>query len=400
MSLRDDPAAARAFGLDGRTAHAEVIWSRTDAESGDSASRSDSHGGFDDDPATLGSIAARVLGRAEPLVAYPSTRAVQITVAEEWLYGVDTSGAEPAPRIEAAAPPAATATSTVVTGGVANDTFPSAVTAPNGSGRKLALCVGIDAYPGANALQGCVNDARRWAEYLGRVGFEVTPLRDDEATHRKIVTTLESMLKSARAGDSVVFQYAGHGYHVPDLDGDEVGGEDQALVPFDFDDGAFLIDDELRELLRKTPSGVRVTCFMDCCHSGTNSRVLMSGTPAQRSGKRRFLALDEAQRRAVVDKYMRVRSSMRRDATARSFGQDAMTWVSFAACQDSESALEHDGSGDFTRIALDVLAGSRSALRHGEFFDLIQSGFPPPRVQTPVLDCPPNLRDSVLFQVG
>ena len=128
-------------------------------------------------------------------------------------------------------------------------------------------------------------------------------------------------------------------------------------MPIDFGDGAFLIDDDLRTLLLAAPRGVRVTCFMDCCHSGTNSRLLMERS-ARSPGKRRFLALDEQQRRVVVDKYMNVRGALRRDAMKRGFTQTSMTWVSFAACQDWESALEHDGSGDFTRIALEVLSRS------------------------------------------
>ena len=178
MSLHDDADAARAFGLDGRTGSAKVIWSRTDAESGDSASRSTSHGGFDDDPATLGSIAARVLGRAEPLVVYPQARSTETAPADDWLNGVEISVA-PRPLPPGAVVPSATTTSTVVTGDVANDTFASEVTAPAATGRRIALCVGIDAYPARERLA----RLRERRDALGRI-LEEYRLRGDVASQR------------------------------------------------------------------------------------------------------------------------------------------------------------------------------------------------------------------------
>src|SRR4051812_40362852 len=39
-----------------------------------------------------------------------------------------------------------------------------------GGGQRRAICVGINAYPGANQLYGCVPDAQLWARTLGSLG--------------------------------------------------------------------------------------------------------------------------------------------------------------------------------------------------------------------------------------
>ena len=63
-----------------------------------------------------------------------------------------------------------------------------------------------------------------------------------------------------------------------DLNGDESDRYDEALVPIDYDTGALLLDDDLADIYRQLPDGAVLTLFMDCCHSGTNSRF----TPMER----------------------------------------------------------------------------------------------------------------------
>ena len=44
---------------------------------------------------------------------------------------------------------------------------------------KLALCIGINNYPGTGMdLAGCVNDANDWAALLASRGFQVDTLLD------------------------------------------------------------------------------------------------------------------------------------------------------------------------------------------------------------------------------
>ena len=61
-SLRSDPDLKKLFGLDGTSSNVgEVMWSKTASDVGRSASRSTTHGGFDNDRATMNSVARRVL---------------------------------------------------------------------------------------------------------------------------------------------------------------------------------------------------------------------------------------------------------------------------------------------------------------------------------------------------
>jgi metacaspase-1 len=64
--------------------------------------------------------------------------------------------------------------------------------------------------------------------------------------------------------------YSGHGTQIPDDDGDEADGMDEALCPVDYQTEGMIRDDDIyRELVATLPAGCRLTVLMDCCHSGT-----------------------------------------------------------------------------------------------------------------------------------
>merc|ERR1711957_957629 len=55
-----------------------------------------------------------------------------------------------------------------------------------------------------------------------------------------------------------------------DLTGDELDGEDETLIPCDFETAGQITDDELyEELVQVLPNGCRLWVVFDCCHSGT-----------------------------------------------------------------------------------------------------------------------------------
>ena len=88
---------------------------------------------------------------------------------------------------------------------------------------KKALCIGIIDYPGTkNDLSWCVEDAKKWSSILNEMyGFSVDMLLDKEANVKRVKSTMIAMLKKAKAGDSIVITYSGHGSNVPDTSGDE-----------------------------------------------------------------------------------------------------------------------------------------------------------------------------------
>ena len=255
-SLRLDPAMIEFFGLATPAEHAGVVWSLSpdDAPAGKHSS-SKSHGGFDNNQETMNSVAYRVLGAP---ATQPFPAALEAQGRDLWVDAGTTPTASPAPRPKDTAP------------------FPQ----QQPGSRKLALCVGIDAYPTPrDQLGGAVNDARHWADVLGDMKFDVTVLTDGDATRQAIIDSLSGLLSGAPAGSVVVFQYAGHGTEVPDSylagrDGrDEDDSNDEALCPVDFREVGVLLDDDLYRLVSEyLPDQVNLTGFYDCCHSGSGFR--------------------------------------------------------------------------------------------------------------------------------
>eukprot|EP01004_Peranema_trichophorum_P006937 NODE_5735_length_975_cov_51.887324_g5154_i0.p1 GENE.NODE_5735_length_975_cov_51.887324_g5154_i0~~NODE_5735_length_975_cov_51.887324_g5154_i0.p1 ORF type:complete len:274 (+),score=56.04 NODE_5735_length_975_cov_51.887324_g5154_i0:47-823(+) len=94
--------------------------------------------------------------------------------------------------------------------------------------------------------------------------------KHDLPTQQNIIEGLKWLCVGAKKGDSLFFHYSGHGVQVADTDGDEEDRKDEALVPCDHDNKKNLIrDDQLHAIISDLPEGVRLTCLVDCCHSGT-----------------------------------------------------------------------------------------------------------------------------------
>ncbi|MFO1055981.1 MAG: caspase family protein [Dongiaceae bacterium] len=388
-SVRADEKLRRRFGLGFPAANALVVWSRTAATTGRQASQSTSHGGFDNDVPTMESVMRQILdlpdaapldapfppdteSRSAPTLAAPAAPA---TVTPAVLGGVPgwTPAATPA------AVPAATAPGT-------------ATAPPGGAGRRLALCIGIDAYPEPARLSGCVADARAWGDALSGLGFAVTALHDGQATREGILQALSAMIDGAQAGDVLVFQYAGHGTKVDDLDGDEPDGKDEAIVPVNYADGQLIIDDDLRGVLSRLPEGASLTVFTDCCHSATNTRFAVGRPPAD--GPRltpRYIVLPQE----VVDRYKAARAGGRALRAAPGT-REQMRWVAFAACLATEVAYESDGRGAWSVIAVPLLAKA-GQISNKRFQELVTQGFGASPRQHPALDAPDGIADGPLL---
>ena len=328
--LRRDAELKALFGLGGApSAKGEVVWSKSESGDGRSASSSTSHGGFDDDAPTMNSVLRRVrsLEDQDPIEGYPATGVRGGGALErDWLNEVDwPEFFNRPPRPVGVALPGV---SPAVPAGIptpSSGTVPvlGVPTLPAATGRRLALTIGINAYPTA-PLHGCVADADLWDKTLRGLGFEMQPpLRDGEATRERIMAEMNALVGGARAGDTVVIQYAGHGTQVEDLDGDEADGdtpgEDEAICPFDFANGRFLIDDDVAEIVARLPTGAQLTFLLDCCHSGTGSRFAAAGDaaePMDPTAKPRFVRFTDELRQA----HREFRASAGRAAASRGFG--------------------------------------------------------------------------------
>ena len=402
-SLRADADMRAKFGLRGRAAkHGEVVWTTTDHSTGRSASNADSHVDFNCDPPTMNSVLRRVINADDndPIAEYP----------KQFACSSDRSIAhavELPPELEQLAaeglfdPTTYVQPQTITIGGGAiGGQREEAGAAPRpGGGRRRALCIGIDEYE-TSPLGGCVADARLWAETLQGLGFEApTMLLNQAATRSAIVDAFTNMVTSSRTGDVVVIQFAGHGIFLPDLDGDEANEdspEDEALCPVDFGNGAYLIDDDIRKIFAQTPDGVNLTCFFDCCHSGSITRFAVGATGADTARGERARYLRATPER--IEAHRRYRQDMGFTRAVGSRGPADMRDVVFSACLSTEVALESNGHGHFTRRATEQLRNGINGVTNEQFHRNVVDAFGAARRQTPFLDCAPDARSRFLLQ--
>ena len=144
---------------------------------------------------------------------------------------------------------------------------------------KRAVLIGINKYqvPGAD-LQGCVNDVKNLkgalTTYYGFADKDIATLTDAQATKKGMERAIKKLITKAKKGDVLLLHYSGHGSNVPDDNGDEADHRDEILCPTDLDWKNPFRDDWLRKALGKLRREVNLTVIMDCCHSGTITRVM------------------------------------------------------------------------------------------------------------------------------
>jgi uncharacterized caspase-like protein/DNA-binding beta-propeller fold protein YncE len=144
---------------------------------------------------------------------------------------------------------------------------------PAGSGRRIALIVGISRYEDSKInLQYAAADARALASFLtnpalGPAAFrkeDVRLLVDDQATVKAINTGLREYLQQARENDFVLFFFAGHGAPDPNR------LADLYLLAHDTDPeniaGTGLLMTHVREEISQIPAR-DVLVLTDACHS-------------------------------------------------------------------------------------------------------------------------------------
>ena len=391
-SIYGDPDIAKFFGLGGNrnNSRTDLILSSTagdDSVQLDSRSESISHGGFDNDPATMNSVLRRILkaGDRTAITSFPTgTRS--------------PAAGYRMPPLRSAAPTKGFQAAVPSTPGP--QTKDSSAATP--SGNRKALCIGINEYP-QSPLAGCVQDSHDWEQLFGSVGFEVTTLRDQQATRSAIFQSISTLLDSANPGDTVVIQYAGHGTKVPIVGPakpDEVGDtpeHDEALVPIDYLDNGLVLDDDIGELCnRNIKDGVSVNFVMDCCHSGSITRMFLNKPNLDPNGQSRSRYLP-----ATPELLAAHRRSLQQQSNLRSLNSAPNPYrgrkeILFAACRSSEVAWETGGHGDFTLAAIAILKEHPNLTAEQFIFKVIQA-FGATARQTPGLWCDPSLRATPLL---
>ncbi len=254
-----------------------------------------------------------------------------------------------------------------------------------------ALLLGINDYKTVNHLRGCENDVRSMEDLLKNV-FQfgeqnVRSLLNQKVTKTEVTRQMKWLFKDVAAGDQVILHYSGHGSAIPDHDDDEDDGVDEliCLYDMDFDDShSYFTDDELRAWTKDLPQGALLTVILDCCHSGTGTRMIlpidgshddkpalvnvvstmaravkavgargMAGGPEAVASAAVHLHPDDPA--AVIARYVPPPPELQRElialqgrrAGARGLGEETMNHVLLAGCRDDQTSADATIEGGF-----------------------------------------------------
>lgn len=156
-----------------------------------------------------------------------------------------------------------------------------AIFIPQGYAVDRALLVGIDDYWYLGVLKGStqdVKDMQQFIQFVWHYGSDqVRTLIDAQATRKNILEAFDNwLIKDSRPGDRVLFYFSGHGYYIPDDNGDESDGYDETLCPVDTRGTRTMIrDDEINARLQRLKER-KVTVIIDASHSGSMTEDLAS----------------------------------------------------------------------------------------------------------------------------
>eukprot|EP00928_Gymnodinium_smaydae_P048119 TRINITY_DN32155_c0_g1_i1.p1 TRINITY_DN32155_c0_g1~~TRINITY_DN32155_c0_g1_i1.p1 ORF type:complete len:356 (+),score=79.71 TRINITY_DN32155_c0_g1_i1:69-1136(+) len=144
----------------------------------------------------------------------------------------------------------------------------------DGEGQVRMLICALDYKRTAQPLS-CTVDGRN-VEKLARVSGvkDLTVMMNEECTIDNVSRKIREIGARCEDDDFFVFYFSGHGVSVPDHDGDEDDGLDEAFVFCDrfgqISASTCMTDDDFAELMTDSmPKGLRIAVLTDCCHSGT-----------------------------------------------------------------------------------------------------------------------------------
>lgn len=131
---------------------------------------------------------------------------------------------------------------------------------------RKALIVGIQYKGTPDEVGGSFNDLKYWKDFLENRGYEITKLREEDATKDRIKDEFRDLVRNAQAGDHLFFSFTGHGGQIEDSDDSESDGEDERLVTYD---SGKIVDDFLKKKVSNLPAGVIFNGVICACHAGT-----------------------------------------------------------------------------------------------------------------------------------
>lgn len=238
---------------------------------------------------------------------------------------------------------------------------------------KKALLIGCNYINTTNQLNGCINDIIHVRNMLidayAYLPTNITMLRDDVSTilptRANILNSLKLIIGQSSSLTEIIIHYSGHGTSLRDADSDELSGQDQAIVPLDYNRNGIISDDELFNIIKDAKC--RLLLFFDSCHSGTVCDLQYSINYVNRT----FVRSTNNSKR-VANPNIIMMSGCRDDQTSA----------------DSYSNLEDLAVGAFTNCLLETLRASNHnvdilRLYNDVCYNLSKAGFS----QIPILSC-------------
>lgn len=249
------------------------------------------------------------------------------------------------------------------------------------------------AWPGSqNRLAGCLADAASWAGRKPPLAEIATPgeaclslglLLEEKATKANVVDALKAIAAKCPKGGSDHFfiQYSGHGTQVPNRDGTEADGYDEAICCYDFQRGGLLFDNELCSLL----SGAQGLIVTDCCHSQTMLRAmpLVVDSPIELPTKRAVPFADVIEGWAPCQVTQVIELARAHRAIAREIRDESGAIpgiVHLSGCRDEEvsydATINGHPTGALTYFALEAYRQLPAGATYQQWIDLIQKKLP------------------------
>ena len=253
-----------------------------------------------------------------------------------------------------------------------------------------ALLIAINEYhpqSGVGGLSGCVNDMKAVKKFLEQNYLDLKPtiqtLVNEGATRTVIIESFRKhLVQNAKAGDTVLFYYAGHGSYTPtappfkkfdSLDNDET------LVCYDsrLEGNYDLTDKEMAVLLSEITEGVHTLVIADSCHSASVTRSGISEKNVKESlaaefklGKKRFTSGGTNNR--TIDSYL-LSSNNVYVQQGENIQIPKSKHLLMSGCSRDEVAMETaDNRGLFTSCLLKALKQNQN-ISYAELFSKVRS---------------------------
>lgn len=221
------------------------------------------------------------------------------------------------------------------------------------------------------------DDARRFAQ-IAKASFDIPAANIrvvENAKRSDFEETFAWVSSKASENDLVLFYYSGHGTSIPDDNGDEHDGRDEAIVPYDlassatWDDATkYIRDDQLKAWIEGIPAAAVVSSF-DSCFSGgmykNHSQLgLLNGRPKFFNAGKIAGKLPQYRGKAFNNKELRDVSIL--DNAPRGKTKYAM----LAASQEAQYAIEVPGQGGIFTLGLyDTLKKNGNSSSWAEMLD-------------------------------